>query len=262
MFYFTLQHAKTWRDQYKFSIFLSKYFLWHKHDLLLLFILEQSWKEKHHHVLLTRETNTWDWAWEMIWNSPSPQRHRPSVQFSYWGQDYSSILQSHLILWEWNGRLWKIKLFTFGMRWSFTPTLMMDSLLVEDHHKIISIHAKWDQGEIYGKIWTNVTLVFSFFLMGLWALWFLWWDYWNVMLLCPLLHNATSTTATWVMKRRSLLKPNTNETQKRSAMLRTNDHWLIPFAFFLAWLNVWSTTLSLMGSLSTVFESFHTIFLT
>lgn len=40
---------------------------------------------------------------------------------------------------------------------------MMDSLLAEDHHKIISIHPKWDQREVYGKISTNAILTFNFF---------------------------------------------------------------------------------------------------
>ena len=43
---------------------------------------------------------------------------------------------------------------------------MMDSLLVEDHHKILSIHAKGDQREVYGKISTNAILTFNLFLMG------------------------------------------------------------------------------------------------
>lgn len=43
---------------------------------------------------------------------------------------------------------------------------MMDSLLVEDHHKIISIHAEGDQREVYGQISTNAILTFGFFLIG------------------------------------------------------------------------------------------------
>ncbi len=50
---------------------------------------------------------------------------------------------------------------------------MMDSLLVEDHHKIISIHAKWDGRKVYGKISTNAILTFNFFLIGPRAIWVL-----------------------------------------------------------------------------------------
>lgn len=67
-------------------------------------------------------------------------------------EDYSSKVQSYLILWEWDGYdrsdLLKIKLFTLDVKRQFTVSVMMDSLPAEDHHKIISIHAKWDQRDV------------------------------------------------------------------------------------------------------------------